>query len=39
LVCKEVEVDLKEMERWSINDGMSDRYEKFIERLNETETG
>jgi len=39
LVCKEVEVDLKEVKRWSINEGMSDKYEKFIERLNETETG
>lgn len=39
LVCKEIEVDLKEVERWSINEGMSDKYEQFIERLNETETG
>ncbi len=38
LVCKEVEVDLKEVERWSTNEGMSDKYEKFIERLNETKT-
>ncbi len=38
-VCKAVEVDLKEVKRWSINEGMSDKYEKFIERLNETETG
>ena len=35
LVCKEVEVDLKEVERWSINEGMSDKYEKFIQRLEE----
>jgi hypothetical protein len=34
LVCKAVEVDLKEVERWSINEGMSDKYERFIERLN-----
>ncbi len=39
LVCKEIEVDLKEVERWSTNEGKSDKYEKFIERLNETETG
>ena len=39
LVCKEVEVDLKEVKRWSINEGMSDKYEKFIDRLKETETG
>jgi len=35
LVCKAVEVDLKEVERWSINEGMSDKYEKFIQRLEE----
>ncbi len=34
LVCKDVEVELKEVERWSGNEGMSDKYEKFIERLN-----
>jgi hypothetical protein len=34
LVCKAVEVDLKEVKRWSINEGMSDKYEEFIERLN-----
>jgi hypothetical protein len=34
LVCKAVEVDLKEVERWSINEGISDKYERFIERLN-----
>jgi len=34
LVCKAVEVDLKEVKRWSINEGMSDKYERFIERLN-----
>ena len=39
LVSKEAEVDLKEVERWSTNEGMSDKYEKFRERLNETETG
>jgi len=39
LVCKEVQVDLKEVERWSINEGMSDKHEKFIERLNEIEAG
>jgi len=39
LVCKAIEIDLKEVERWSINEGMSDKYEKFIERLSETETG
>lgn len=39
LVCKEVEIDLKEVERWSTNEGMSDKYEKFIERLSETKTG
>ena len=38
-MCKAIEIDLKEVERWSINEGMSDKYEKFIERLNENETG
>ena len=33
LVCKAVEVDLKEVKRWSINEGMSDKHERFIERL------
>lgn len=37
LVGKDVEVDLKEVERWSVNEGMSDKYEKFIGRLNEVE--
>ena len=39
LVCNEIEVDLKEVERWSTNEGMSDKYKKFVERLNETKTG
>jgi hypothetical protein len=39
LVSEEVDVDMKELERWSANEGMSDKYEKFRERLNETETG
>jgi len=39
LVCKAIEIDLKEVERWSTNEGMSDKYEKFKERLNENETG
>ena len=38
-MCKATDVDLKEVKRWSINEGMSDKYEKFIERLNENETG
>jgi hypothetical protein len=36
LVSKEVEVDLKEVERWSTNEGMRDKYEKFRDRLKET---
>ncbi len=28
----------KEVKRWSINEGMSDKYEKFIERLNVVKT-
>jgi hypothetical protein len=39
LVCKKVEIDLKEVERWSTSEGMSDKYKKFIERLKENETG
>ncbi len=39
LVCEAIKIDLKEVERWSVNEGMSDKYEKFIERLNQTETG
>lgn len=38
LVCKDKEVDLKEVERWSANEGMSDKYKKFIELLNEIGT-
>ena len=34
LVCKAVEVDLKEVKRWSINEGMSDKYEIFIKHFN-----
>ena len=38
LVCRDKDVDLKEVERWSANEGMSNKHEKFIERLNEIET-
>jgi hypothetical protein len=38
LVCKAVEVDLKEVERWSNTEGMSDKHEKFIERLSVIKT-
>jgi len=39
LVCKEVEIGLNEVERWSTSEGMIDKYKKFIERLKENETG
>ena len=32
-VCGDNTVDLKEIERWSINEGMKDKFEVFKKRL------
>jgi len=35
LVCKNNHIDLNEIERWSHNEGMSDKHKKFITALTE----
>ena len=35
LVCRDNQVDLTEVKRWSANEGKSDEYIKFKERLRE----
>ena len=34
LVCRHAPVDLREVRRWSINEGMKDKYELFKEALS-----
>ena len=34
MVCKDIPVDLREVKRWSINEGMKDKYELFREALS-----
>ncbi len=36
LVCRDNQVDLTEVKRWSANEGKSDEYNKFTEQLRET---
>jgi hypothetical protein len=36
LVCKKMDVDLREVRRWSINEGMKDKFELFKEALSES---
>ena len=36
LVCRDNQVDLTEVKRWSANEGKSDEYIKFTEQLRET---
>ncbi len=35
LVCKDCKIDLKEIERWSKNEEMHPKFEKFLEYLSE----
>ena len=35
LVCSNKHIDLKEVERWSIHEGMNNKYKKFIKFLSE----
>ena len=34
LVCKDAQVDLREVRRWSTNEGMRDKFELFKEALS-----
>lgn len=38
-ICSEQEVDLSEVERWSISEGNSEKYVMFLERLNQSNPG
>jgi hypothetical protein len=35
MVCLDNKVDLKEVERWSIQEGMSDKYMRFMKLISE----
>jgi hypothetical protein len=39
LVCLNNTVDFKEIERWSVQEGMEDKYQKFIVLLSKTNKG
>jgi len=34
LVCKDCNIDLREIERWSNNEGMDIKYKKFLKFLS-----
>jgi hypothetical protein len=36
MVCKDIPVDLREVRRWSTNEGMRDKFELFKEALSES---